>query len=142
MKNPVVNRCLEDKAMDHIDHALGRPANPLMDTYREYFAVGSDTDLANAFRASPYWEEGVGTVPGKMAYFYVTFEGRQALDDHLKAIGSLHRAFLVTYDGYEDVVAAESHSKARYASYLKLSDVCPDLTFADFCKRSIVRVLP
>lgn len=30
-----VNRYLKDKAMDHIDHALGRPVDPMDETYLE-----------------------------------------------------------------------------------------------------------
>lgn len=42
MKNPTVNRYLKDKAMDHIDHALGRPVDPLRESYRNHFYLCSD----------------------------------------------------------------------------------------------------
>lgn len=138
--NPVVNRYLKDKAMDHIDHALGRPADPMKETYREYFATDADSELAAQFRASDHWEEAEKLAPGRMAYFYVTQAGRRALSDHLKAICEPHKTFIVTFSGYEDAVAAETHAKARYKRFLEVSDVCPDLTFAQFCRRSTVRV--
>ncbi|MCB4863193.1 hypothetical protein K7W03_26835 [Sphingobium sp. PNB] len=74
-----VNRYLKDKAMDHIDHALGRPVDPRSETYRNYFYVIGDTDLRRDMTASPYWRgDGKG---GEGEYFVVTDEGRAALAD-------------------------------------------------------------
>lgn len=133
-----VNRSLENKAFDRIDHALGRPVDPLADTYREYFATDRGSDLAAEFTASPHWEEGKGC--GDMGYFYVTRTGREALAAHLRDIGDPHRSYVVTYCGYEDTVAAISHSKAKYSRWLAVSDVDPDLTFKEFCKKCRVRL--
>ncbi|MCL8000024.1 hypothetical protein M8994_17445 [Brucella sp. 21LCYQ03] len=40
--NPTVNRYLKVKALDLIDHGLGRPTFPLQETYRNYFAIVDD----------------------------------------------------------------------------------------------------
>ena len=62
-----------------------------------------------------------------------------------KAIGAKERAFLVTVEinGVVDErrVVAKSHSKARYSRYVDLIDsLFPDLTFAEFCRRSTCRL--
>lgn len=133
--NPSVNRWIADRSMDHIDHALGRPVDPMGATYRNRFvADGADADELSA---SPHWEEGRRC--GEMRYFEVTQAGRQALADHLKAIGDKTRAFDVTFDGCTIRVPATTAAKARYAFWLDISDCSPDLTFADFCRRVTVR---
>lgn len=134
-----VNRYLKDKGFDHIDHALGRPVDPMGETYRNHFAVGTDNPLTAEFRASPYWEEG-SYFDSKMAMFQVTKEGRQALAAHLKGIGDLHRLFVVTFQEYKDTVVAKTHSEAKYASYLRASDAWSELTFKAFCKDARVRL--
>jgi hypothetical protein len=139
--NPSVNRYLKDKAMDRIDHALGRPADPLRETHRSYFAVGTDNDIAAAFRASPHWEEAPPSgINEDMRWFYVTDAGRKALAEHLKAIGDSTRRFVVNYWEYSDVVAAETPAKARYRKFLDVSDTWSELTFAEFQRNSRVRL--
>lgn len=135
--NPPVNRCLADKAMDHLDHALGRPTFPLRESYRNYFATGIDSALADEFDASPYWH--LNGVDGSMAYFSVTSAGRRALLDHLEALPAPWVAFCVTYAGYSSVVPERSAARARYARYLSIADVCPDLTFIEFAREARVR---
>jgi hypothetical protein len=130
-----VNRSLVDPAMDDIDHALGRPLDPMRESYRNYYAT--DGAQADEMSASPYWIEGrAGT---GLRCFAVSAEGRRALADHLRNIGDPHRAYTVTFDGHASTVIATSPSKARYTKYLDLSDCCPDLTFKDFSRRSSVR---
>lgn len=73
-RNPRVNRYLKDKAMDHIDHALGRPVDPMGETYRNHFATGADGKDAKQFAASSNWEK-VGQ-RDDMAFFAVTDAGR------------------------------------------------------------------
>lgn len=138
MNQPSVNRCLEDKAFDHIDHALGRPVDPMAETYREYFATNNDSLEAGSFRASLNWSE--RNRHGDMVWFVVTAEGRAALCDHLKSIGERHRLFIVTYEGHETPVAATSHGKARYSRWLDISDCREDLTFREFQSSARVRV--
>ncbi len=135
MDSLVVNRCLDDKAMDRIDHALGRPLDPLAETYRNFYATGGA--MADEMAASPFWEE--GRPSRDMRYFCVTDTGRQSLAAHLREIKDPHRAFVITFDGRTRSVVATTASKARYAHYLDLSDVCPDLEFKDYCRRSTVR---
>lgn len=133
-----VNRYLKDKAMDHIDHALGRPVDPLGETYRNYFYVIGDTELRRAFAASPHWRgDGRG---GEGEYFYVTDEGRAALAAHLKAIGDKHRRWIVSHSGYETVVVATTAAKARYSYWLDISDIDDSLTFGRFQRQSKVRL--
>lgn len=135
-ENPSVNRCLNDKALDYIDHALGRPAWPLRESYRNYFAIQPNRDLAREFEASPHWKRD-GRV-GRLICFRVTDEGRKALADHLAAL-RLDSVFVVTFEGHDRIVPAATPSKARYSHFLDVSDVVPDLTFGDFLCRSRVR---
>ncbi len=138
--NPPVNRYLRDKAMDHIDHALGRPIWPLRETNRNYFAVYVDSDLFAAFRVSAWWRP-LGPVRAGMAFFAVTDAGRKALADHLDAldVGERHQAYEVTFEGYATVVPAKSRAHARYAQWLKISDSFSELSFGDFIRASTVR---
>ena len=135
--NPTVNRYLKDKAFDHIDHAIGRPVDPMRESYRNYFATDANSELAAQFNDSPFWRCNGTSVCG-MAYFSVTEVGRAALRDHLKAIGSKTRVFHITLDGYTSEVAAESASKAKYQHWLMVSDVNPDMTFAAYQRRAKV----
>ena len=131
-----VNRYLDDKAMDHIDHALGRPVDPMGETYRNYFAIDSDCALADQFRSSGHWHErgGVDTI----SYFTVTKEGRAALADHLKQIGDKNRLYRVWFNGEEmSPVIATSHAKARYRKFLEFDD---GQTFGEFCRSTRVRL--
>jgi len=137
--NPSVDRYLLDKAMDNIDHALGRPADPLRETYRNYFAVDYASPEAAAFRASPHWII-TGGVHGGMVTFSVTVAGREALHDHLRKVGDKHRAYLVTFDGHSESIAATTPGKAKYEYWLRVSDVCPDLKFGAFCREASVRL--
>lgn len=132
-----VNRYLEDKPMDHIDHALGRPVDPRAETYRNYFYVIGDTDLRRAMASSPHWQSAGKTAEGE--YFSVTDEGRAALADHLKAIGDKHRRWIVSYAGYQMEVVATTAAKARYSKWLDISDTDDSLTFGAFQRGSKVR---
>lgn len=134
--NPRVNRYLKDKAVDHIDHALGRPAWPLRESYRNYFATGLDGDLACAFEASPHWER--HGADRSMAYYRVTQAGRQALAEHLASLPAVH-VYVVSYGGYDWNVTATTPSKARYSYYLDIAESWPDLKFGEFVKKSSVR---
>jgi len=132
-----VNRYLEDKAMDHIDHALGRPVDPRAETYRNYFYVIGDTDLRRGMASSPHWQSDGRAGDGE--YFSVTPEGRAALAVHLKEIGDKHRRWIVSFDGYQMEVVATTRGRARYSKWLSVSDVRPDLTFGEFQRNSTVR---
>lgn len=133
--NPRVDRYLKDKAMDHIDHALGRHVDPLGETYRNHFAI--DGALADEMAESPHWEE--RGRHGDMRFFGVTQAGREALAKHLREIGDPHRSFVITFGGFESSVAAPSAAKAKYAYWLKICDCDPDLSFGDFCRSARVR---
>jgi hypothetical protein len=126
---------LADKTFDHIDHALGRPLDPMAESYRNFYAT--DGALADEMAASPLWREGKH---GSMRFFAVTDEGRAALAQYLRDVGDLHRAFTVTVDGNSRTVIAINHSKARNSAFLDLRDVWPDLTFKDFCRSTSVRL--
>jgi hypothetical protein len=135
-----VNRYLKDKAFDHIDHALGRPVDPLVESYRNHFAVDADSNTAKEFDASPFWGRNGKGAPGGMAFYHVTAEGRHALKQHLKDIGDKHRLFNVTFEGHTQTVVAESPSKARYSLWLDISDCRSSLSFKKFCQSVAVRV--
>ena len=132
-----INRYLKDKPMDHIDHALGRPFNPMVEGYRNHFAIDTAAPLADQFRASPHWKH-TGTAPGGMAFFAVTDTGRAALRDHLKAIREPHKAFTVDLCGFEMTVIAKSRGKAFYDAFLRASDSM-GLDFRDFCHLARIR---
>ncbi|RVO30333.1 hypothetical protein [Sinorhizobium meliloti] len=136
ISNPRVNRYLKDKAMDHIDHALGRPVDPTGETYRNHFATGVDSQEAKAFGASENWELD-GLVRG-MAYFSVTGAGRKALADHLKAIGDPWRPYAVEWNEETCIYAATSESDAKKRAYSSASDVFSDLTFRKFDREASV----
>ena len=133
-----VNRYLENKAMDHIDHALGRPVDPMGETYRNYFYVIGDSELRQEMAASPHWTDDNGKGDG--CYFSVTDEGREALFEHLRAIGDKHRRWIVSHAGYETEVIATTAGKARYSYWLDVSDTDDDMTFGKFQKSSKVRL--
>ena len=134
-RNPSVNRYLENKAMDHIDHALGRPVNPLAKSYRNYFCTNAGDTLG--FDGNPHWRK-VRTDHDSCVY-HVTREGRAALHQHLRAIGSKTRLFVVSFNGFEESQVAKTRSEARYLKWLSVSD-CYDITFGEFMKRCRVRV--
>lgn len=131
-----VNRYLENKAMDHIDHALGRPVEPMEETFRNYFYVIGDTELRRHMEQSDHWSCTGRTNDG--AYFAVTDAGRAALAAHLKQIGDKHRRYVVSYGGYHTDVVATTAAKARYSKWLDISDVS-DITFGEFARVSRVR---
>ena len=135
--NPSVNRCLKDKAFDHIDHALGRPIFPLRKSYRNYFAIDASEALAAQFRGSPHWKETASA--GGMSYFSVTTAGRQALAAYLVGLDEPWGAFTVSYRGQKRIIPAKSRGKAKYTYYLDISDVRPDLTFLAFARAATVR---
>jgi len=132
-----VNRYLENKAMDHIDHALGRPLDPMQESYRNYFAV-AEGSRQGEFEESPHWKK--SRKSSGMVWYRVTDVGRAALRDHLREIGDPHRAYVIRFDGYEQRVIAKSAGKAKYSYWLDLSDIFSELTFADFCKHARVRL--
>lgn len=134
-----VNRYLKDKAMDHIDHALGRPVDPMAESYRNHFATDTDSTLAKKFDASPYWERNKHVARGDMAFYHVTDRGRAALRLHLIEIGDKHRLYDVTYQGQTETVVAVSAAKAKYSLWLDISDCFCDMTFGKFCRAATVR---
>ena len=141
-ENPAVRRSLKDRAMDHIDHAIGRPVWPLRASYRNHFAVEVDSDLAADFEASEHWTK--GRVSGGMAFYHVTDAGRRALAVYLDGLDDdqRRRAFVVTFDGHPRIVPAKTRASARYSEWLTISDSWSELTFAEFMKRSTVRLAP
>jgi len=130
-----VNRYLKDKAVDRIDHALGRPVDPMGSTDREYYAT--DRPDLDGLIGNPHWR--LNTRQGCMQYFVVTNLGRAALRDYLRSVGERTRFYSVRFDDLDlSSVAATSHGAARYQAYLNLDS--SDLTFGDFCRHSRVRL--
>lgn len=132
--NPSVNRCLKDKAMDRIDHALGRPVDPMRPSYRNHFVTA-----AVAGFEPPFWEQ-ASTFLNEQKCYLVTKAGRAALADYLRQSGSKHRLFHITFSGVEMGIAAETPAKARYQAWLRVNDCCPDLTFVNFSRQATVRM--
>jgi hypothetical protein len=132
-----INRTLIDPAMDDIDHALGRPAEPLSCTYRDHYAVdaGSQSDLELA--DNPYWQPGASD--GRLQFYHVTEAGRCALAQYLRKSRRPPRAFAVTVAGLTSTVWAETRSKARYDHWLDVADCFPDWRFGDFLRHARVR---
>ena len=133
-----VNRSLKDKHFDWIDHALGRPVNPLRPSYRNYFAANAQGDIADHMATSPHWHENKSITCGQRI-FNVTNAGRRALADHLKTIGDQHRLFTVEWDGMEMKQVAKSHSNALYLKWLSVSDSY-DISFIDFASTARARL--
>lgn len=138
-ENPTVNRYLKDKAMDRIDHALGRPIWPLRETYRNHYATDATGTLAIEFAYSAHWK--CRGLSGDMAFFAVTEAGRKALADHLETQDTKerYRAYMVTYNGYGRIVPAKTADDARYSEFLTIRDCFSELTFAEFVRASTVR---
>lgn len=137
-----VNRYLKDKHFDHIDHALGRPVDPMGETYRDHFAADAGSKTALEMAASPHWTNGTPSSVSRLVWFYVTPAGREALRDHLNSIGDRHRLFYISWDGITITEVAETRAKARYAAFLSASDCDPDLTFKQFQAEARVRLTP
>ena len=134
-ENPCINRWLCDKAMDRIDHALGRPLYPLRETYRNRYATsGPDVEM---FEGSLHWEK-IGRT-GRMVFYGVTAAGRQALADHLATLDEQWRCFEITFDGLTSFIPAKTAGKAKYSLWLSISDCFADLTFGEFCRAATCR---
>jgi hypothetical protein len=124
--NLLINRALGDRHMDDLDHALGRPAFPMLDGSRNHFAVDQSSPAAVAMLESPCWAHS-GARFG-MDYFSVTPEGRAALDRYLDHSGLRYgapnlRPYKVTYAGHERTVIASSPSRAKYQYFCQVSDL-------------------
>lgn len=132
-----VNRCLDDEMMDKIDHALGRPVNPLRESYRNRYCT--DPKKGAAMFASGYFSMHRGP-NGDDVTMVVSNAGRRALADHLRKIQDPHRLFVVSFEGYELNQVAKTHGEARYRKWRSISDTDADLHFIDFCRRSSVRL--
>lgn len=62
-----VKRHLDDPAMDRIDHALGRPLDPLRQGPRNSFVVEPGCDEAELMAASLHWQD-LGTRFGMQSF--------------------------------------------------------------------------
>jgi len=130
-----VNRYLENKAMDRIDHALGRPVDPMAETYRTHFAASVGTDEAIEMAASGHWRD-LGAA-GDIHMFSVAPAGRAALSRHLDEIRDPHRLFVIQFDGHESSIVGTTPGNAKYRYWLELDG---HLSFPDFCRRCNVRL--
>lgn len=79
-----VNRSLPDPHMDDIDHALGRPVDPLGETTRNFYATELETGEGQRINGSAWWRRG-RSIPGGLVYFHVTDAGKKVLADYLAA---------------------------------------------------------
>lgn len=132
-----VNRSLDDKAMDAIDHALGRPLDPLKSTYRARYVVTDNSPEATAMRASPWWTEIHETGHG-LTLFHVTQEGREALAAHLREIGDPWRCFEIKWAGTTFKYVAKSAKDALEKGFDDAYDFFETNRF-DYMGKAIVR---
>lgn len=130
-RNPSVNRYFHDKAIDRIDHALGRPLFPLLETNRNHYAVGVTDLLVIEFSFSADWQR-LGE-QGTIAFFAVSDAGRRTLDRHLAGLAEPWLGFEISYEGHSWIEAAKSAAQAKYAAFLGLRDSDSELTFGQFC---------
>lgn len=125
------NTRIEDRHFQEIHHALGRPwpEEVMGETYRNYFAVGDDTEIARRMKASPHWSGGCERF-GSLS-FHVTNEGRLALRDYMVASLYIPARFAITFHHYEGemVVSAKSRSAAKYRAFLNIDT---DTPFGEF----------
>lgn len=131
-----VNRQIKgNRALDDVDHALGRPYR-VRDTYRNHYATRCPNQKA-AMRASEWWNEGI-TRDG-MTFFHVTLAGREALARELSDADTYGRLYAISrccVNG-EALVMAKSRSAAKYAAFVE-SDL--DWSFMEFCEGLRVRL--
>lgn len=78
-------RHLPDEQMDMIDHALGRPRYPHLETYRNRYVVMEDDPVCVVLSNSEYWQETPRVTGGHMVSFVVTETGKRALQEYLTA---------------------------------------------------------
>lgn len=133
-----VNRRLDREDMDHIDHALGRPVDPLGETYRNNYAIYADTPDEKHFRNSPYWT--LAAERGDMRFYRVNDAGRAALAEHLREAGEVYKLYSITFAGHTSTISAKSPGKAKSEYWRQISDCFPDMTFFDFLRAASVRV--
>lgn len=122
--------------MDRLDHALGRPLDPMVARLRNHYAVDVGSAEEREMTGSPFWEP-VGQRHG-LAFFRVTQDGRAALRDHLREVDD-HEAYTITYRGAASTVIGRSPAKAKYQHWLDVSDARPRLTFKDYLREARVR---
>lgn len=77
---------LKDKTFDRMHHALGRPVDPLGETYRNFLAAGLDYKEINDMIDTGHWCDH-GRF-GLVRLLSVTDAGRQALKGHLDELGA------------------------------------------------------
>jgi hypothetical protein len=135
-----INRSLKDKMFDRIDHALGRPVDPVSKTYRNFFSTDPNSEIGRMLEASGYWDLSYG-LDGTVAGFCVNSFGREALKQHLSEVGDKHREYEIFLDDRKlgvnpsdepMAVIAESASKAKAAAYREFSDIFSEVTFKEF----------
>lgn len=74
-----------DDDFDNMHHALGRPANPSGDCYRNYFCTAAEGELAQRFELLGFWDFGRRINDGRDAIYHVNGAGKQALAEWMRA---------------------------------------------------------
>lgn len=131
-----------DADFGDMHHALGRPAGPHVQPYRNYFCTEAGGALALRFEALGLWEKARTINEGRDAFYRVTDEGRALvwrwLAERNRAKGL--RAYRVTgIDLSPEVVMAKSPAAAKYNVYLS-ADWFSD-GMGDFLKRFAPRAV-
>lgn len=68
---------------DDMHHALGRPAQPMHDTYRNHYCTEAGGKLARRFEALGWWDFCHEINDGRDAIYSVNAVGKQALAEWL-----------------------------------------------------------
>ena len=78
--------CIEitDDDFDDMHHALGRPADPMERSFRNFFCLSSSDPRIERWVASGCWKHIRTGNEGRDAFYAVTEDGRSALADWLK----------------------------------------------------------
>lgn len=135
MNNPSTHKSLKNPDMDDLYHALGRPVDPLMESYRNrYFAPDV---MIDELTASPFWHRFDDT-----NYFEVSAAGRKALDGYLASISDPTRVWEVRlndHDGsYVSSYAADSREQAVHHAIASLQD-SGYLSVSEFIRHTEIR---
>jgi hypothetical protein len=118
--------------MDELDHALGRPDDPVLDTTRNFFGVGEDDACVDDMKNNPHWK--LSRVFMGTAGFVVSTEGKVALHEYLHKNWTPPKRYDVTWMDSTQTIVAKTAGAAKYSLWLDCDFT--DLPFGEFLKES------
>lgn len=127
---------LEQWELDRIHHALGSPAGPWVQPYRNYYVPALDDPRLPAMRSSGAWLEAHvwPQLTDGCPCFHVSPVGIRAHSVWLRERTRHMKAWecsLPGWEGYPSIVHAITRSRARYLAFLNGRESCPDLRIID-----------